>query len=140
MTTASSALQEAVARGLEQVEARLHETVLSSNAKVTEVSRHLADAGGKRLRPQLALLAAHLGDPSRAEVVDAAVVVELTHLASLYHDDVMDEALVRRGAASANARWTNTVAIAVAVVATVGLGVLPSPVLDLVGEAARFIP
>jgi heptaprenyl diphosphate synthase len=104
-------LTASVARGLDQVERRLREAVRSSNDLVTQVSRHLADAGGKRLRPQLALLAAHLGDPDRPEVVDAAVVVELTHLASLYHDDVMDEAPVRRGAASANARWTNTVAI-----------------------------
>jgi heptaprenyl diphosphate synthase len=105
------ALEAALTRGLEQVERRLREVVESSNPLVTQVSRHLADAGGKRLRPQLALLAAQLGDPDRPEVVDAAVVVELTHLASLYHDDVMDEAPVRRGAASANARWTNTVAI-----------------------------
>ena len=108
---ADPALQAEVARGLEAVEGRLREAVQSSNPLVTEVSRHLVDAGGKRFRPLLALLAAHLGDPTRPEVVDAAVVVELTHLASLYHDDVMDEAPVRRGAASANARWTNTVAI-----------------------------
>ena len=57
------------------------------------------------------LLAAQLGDPSAPGVVPAAVVVELTHLATLYHDDVMDEAPVRRGADSANARWDNTVAI-----------------------------
>ena len=78
---------------------------------VTETSRHLVDAGGKRFRPLLVLLAAHLGDPSAPGVVPAAVVVELTHLATLYHDDVMDEATLRRGAASANARWDNTVAI-----------------------------
>jgi heptaprenyl diphosphate synthase len=72
---------------------------------------HLAEAGGKRFRPLLTLLAGHLGDPTAPEVVEAAVVVELTHLATLYHDDVMDEADVRRGAQSANARWTNTVAI-----------------------------
>ena len=57
------------------------------------------------------MLAAHFGDPSRPEIVPAALVVELTHLATLYHDDVMDEATVRRGAASANARWDNTIAI-----------------------------
>ena len=72
---------------------------------------HLVGAGGKRFRPLLALLAAQLGDPARAEVVDAAVVCELTHLATLYHDDVMDEAAVRRGAPSANSRWTNSIAI-----------------------------
>jgi heptaprenyl diphosphate synthase len=78
---------------------------------LTETSSHLAEAGGKRFRPLLALLAAQLGDPAAPGVLDAAVVVELTHLASLYHDDVMDEADVRRGAPSANTRWTNTVAI-----------------------------
>jgi heptaprenyl diphosphate synthase len=68
-------------------------------------------AGGKRFRPMLALLAAQLGDPLAPEVVRAAVVCELTHLATLYHDDVMDEADVRRGAQSANSRWTNSIAI-----------------------------
>jgi heptaprenyl diphosphate synthase len=68
-------------------------------------------AGGKRFRPMLALLAAHLGDPTAPEVVRAAVVCELTHLATLYHDDVMDEAVVRRGAPSANSRWSNSIAI-----------------------------
>ncbi len=78
---------------------------------VTETSRHLVDAGGKRFRPLLVLLAAQFGDPTRRGCRAAAVVVELTHLATLYHDDVMDEAALRRGAASANARWDNTVAI-----------------------------
>ena len=78
---------------------------------MTETSRHLVEAGGKRFRPLLVLLAAQFGDPSAPGVVPAAVVVELTHLATLYHDDVMDEAALRRGAASANARWDNTVAI-----------------------------
>ncbi|MCW2605797.1 MAG: Trans-hexaprenyltranstransferase, partial [Frankiales bacterium] len=108
---ADPALQATLGRGLAAVEERLRDAVRSSNPLVTEVSRHLADAGGKRFRPLLTLLAAHLADAERPEVVDAAVVVELTHLASLYHDDVMDEAPLRRGAESANARWTNTVAI-----------------------------
>ena len=68
-------------------------------------------AGGKRFRPLLVLLAAETGDPTRDGVVTSACVVELTHLASLYHDDVMDEADLRRGAESANARWDNHVAI-----------------------------
>ncbi len=68
-------------------------------------------AGGKRFRPLLVLLAAETGDPEADGVVTAACVVELTHLASLYHDDVMDEAALRRGADSANARWDNLVAI-----------------------------
>jgi heptaprenyl diphosphate synthase len=105
------ALQAEVTAGLERVEERLRDVVASSHPMLTEAAAHLVEAGGKRFRPLLALLAAQLGDPSRSQVVDAAVVVELTHLATLYHDDVMDEAPVRRGAASANTRWTNTVAI-----------------------------
>jgi heptaprenyl diphosphate synthase len=97
--------------GMGSVEAALHEAVKSDFPFVAETSRHLVDAGGKRFRPLLVLLAAQFGDPSAPGVVPAAVVVELTHLATLYHDDVMDEAALRRGAASANARWDNTVAI-----------------------------
>ena len=105
------ALQALVADGMARVESRLREVVRSSHPMLTEAASHLVEAGGKRVRPLLALLAAQLGDGSRPEVIDAAVIVELTHLATLYHDDVMDEAAVRRGAASANTRWTNTVAI-----------------------------
>ncbi|HEV7827196.1 MAG TPA: polyprenyl synthetase family protein [Mycobacteriales bacterium] len=107
------ALEQAVRDGLDRVEERLRETVASADPFVTEAAQHLVMAGGKRFRPLLALIAAQFGEYSRAEVVDAAVVVELTHLATLYHDDVMDEADVRRGAPSANSRWTNTVAILV---------------------------
>ena len=119
MTTASSGLlgvtdpdlQARVGEGLEQVEARLREVVRSSHPLLSEAAAHLVSAGGKRFRPLLTLLAAQFGDATRPQVVDAAVVVELTHLATLYHDDVMDEAPVRRGAESANTRWSNTVAI-----------------------------
>jgi heptaprenyl diphosphate synthase len=79
---------------------------------VTEAARHLLSAGGKRFRPLLVLLAAEAGDrPDAPEVVTAACVVEITHVGSLYHDDVMDEAALRRGADSANSRWDNHVAI-----------------------------
>ena len=78
---------------------------------VIETSRHLVDAGGKRLRPLVALLAARFGKGCDIDVLKSAVVVELTHLGTLYHDDVMDEAPLRRGVESANNRWTNTVAI-----------------------------
>jgi heptaprenyl diphosphate synthase len=77
----------------------------------TETSRHLISAGGKRFRPMLTLLASNYGDPTRETIIKAAVVVELTHLATLYHDDVMDEAPLRRGVESANKRWGNSVAI-----------------------------
>ena len=93
------------------MEELLRDSVANVDLLADTASRHLVDAGGKRLRPMLALLAAELGDASRPEVVDAAVVVELTHLASLYHDDVMDSAPLRRGAPSAHEVWGNSVAI-----------------------------
>src|SRR3954468_12430415 len=95
-----------------EVEERLDREVRSEAPFVTEAARHLLHAGGKRFRPLLTLLAAEAGDdPSGDAVITAACVVELTHLASLYHDDVMDEAALRRGAESANSRWDNHVAI-----------------------------
>ena len=105
------ALEERLRARMAVVEQRLEETVRSEAPFITEACRHLLAAGGKRFRPLLVLLAAEAGDPARDEVVTAACVVELTHLASLYHDDVMDEAMMRRGADSANARWDNHVAI-----------------------------
>nr|WP_157407827.1 polyprenyl synthetase family protein [Actinomadura atramentaria] len=89
----------------------LLDAVRSEDPLLTQASKHLVEAGGKRFRPMLVLLAAEFGDPDAPGVVPAAVVVELTHLATLYHDDVMDEATIRRGEESANTRWTNTVAI-----------------------------
>jgi heptaprenyl diphosphate synthase len=104
-------LAQDVANGLAAVEKLLRSSVESEDAFVTEASRHLIEAGGKRFRTLMVLLAAQFGDPSAPGVVPGAVVIELTHLGSLYHDDVMDEARVRRGSPSANARWDNTVAI-----------------------------
>lgn len=99
-----------------EVEEALLGHVESEAPFVTKAARHLMEAGGKRFRPLLCFLAAETGHGSTAaeplaEVLTAACVVELTHLASLYHDDVMDEADLRRGAESANARWDNHVAI-----------------------------
>jgi heptaprenyl diphosphate synthase len=105
------ALEGRVRTGLQEVERRLAACVDSDAPFVAEASRHLMSAGGKRFRPMLVLVAAEFGDPGASGVVPAAVGVELTHLASLYHDDVMDEADLRRGAKSANARWDNSVAI-----------------------------
>jgi heptaprenyl diphosphate synthase len=78
---------------------------------VVETSRHLVEAGGKRLRPLLTLLSAQFGDPTNYDIIKAAVCCELTHLATLYHDDVMDDAALRRGVISANKKWDNAVAI-----------------------------
>lgn len=97
--------------GLQRVERLLLQTCASDQPVLNESADHLAVAGGKRFRPMLVLLAAQFGEAGRADIDRAAVVIELTHLATLYHDDVMDEADVRRGAPSANARWDNSIAI-----------------------------
>jgi heptaprenyl diphosphate synthase len=104
-------LGTSLAGGLARVEDALSDAVGSEHPFVREAAGHLMSAGGKRFRPMLALLAAQLGDPDAPGVTESAVVCELTHLATLYHDDVMDEAAVRRGAPSANSRWTNSIAI-----------------------------
>ncbi len=104
-------LEERLRARMAEVEVELEEAIQSEARFVTEAARHLMHAGGKRFRPLLVLLAAETGDPTADGVVTSACVVELTHLASLYHDDVMDEAVLRRGAESANARWDNLVAI-----------------------------
>ena len=108
---ADPALVELLTGRLALVEERLRDAVAQADAFADTASRHLVNAGGKRLRPMLTLLAAQLGDGQRPEVVDAAVVVELTHLATLYHDDVMDSAPMRRGAPAAHEVWGNSVAI-----------------------------
>jgi heptaprenyl diphosphate synthase len=94
-----------------KVEALLRSHIEGEYPFVVETSRHLVEAGGKRVRPLLALLAAEFGDHNATGIIESAVVCELTHLATLYHDDVMDEAAMRRGVESANLRWNNTVAI-----------------------------
>jgi heptaprenyl diphosphate synthase len=99
---------------LDLIEVALLRSAEAGTPMITEAAQHIIVAGGKRFRPQLVVLTSHLGpDPAAAEVVQAAVVVELTHVASLYHDDVMDDAAIRRGSASANATWGNTMAILV---------------------------
>nr|WP_239075457.1 polyprenyl synthetase family protein [Planosporangium flavigriseum] len=111
MQFADAGLEAGVGSILAAVEDELRQTVTSADPLVSAAARHLVDAGGKRFRPLLVALAAHFGEPSASEVVKAAIVVELTHLATLYHDDVQDEAPVRRGAPSVNSRWGNVVAI-----------------------------
>jgi len=104
-------LEPSVTAILGQVETLLTDGVASADPLVTEAAQHLVVAGGKRFRPLLVALGGQLGDPASRQLVPAAAVVELTHLGTLYHDDVMDEADVRRGAPSANLRWSNSVAI-----------------------------
>ncbi|MDR3359881.1 MAG: polyprenyl synthetase family protein, partial [Bifidobacteriaceae bacterium] len=111
ITLADPALEASVARGMAAVAERLEGAVASDEPWVEGAAAHLLRAGGKRLRPLLTLLAAHLGDGVNPAVVDGAAVVELTHLASLYHDDVMDDAPMRRGSPSAHEVYGPTVAI-----------------------------
>ncbi len=106
-----AALAAEVVQGLAQVEDRLRAAARAEHDLLDQTAAHLMAAGGKRFRATLVLLCAHFGNPADERVVPAAVAIELTHLATLYHDDVMDEADVRRGSASANARWGNSVAI-----------------------------
>jgi heptaprenyl diphosphate synthase len=96
---------------LDRVEERLLEASTADDPYLTKIAQHLLLAGGKRFRPLLALLAAEFGDSDDNRPVEAGVAVELIHVGSLYHDDVIDEADTRRGASSANANWTNSVAI-----------------------------
>lgn len=93
------------------VEERLLEASTADDSYLTKIAQHLLLAGGKRFRPLLALLASEFGEAESGRPVEAAVSVELIHVGSLYHDDVIDEADTRRGANSANANWDNTVAI-----------------------------
>src|SRR6202167_870214 len=94
-----------------RVEEVLAETSHPDEELLTRAAQHSIEAGGKRFRAMLVLLAAQFGDPRDPRVIQAAVAIELTHLATLFHDDVMDEADVRRGLPSANSRWSNSVAI-----------------------------
>jgi len=99
-------------KGLEQVEIALDKAVSHTDPIAKVTARHLSSAGGKRVRPTLVLLTAQFGStPLSQEIIDASIVVELTHLATLYHDDVMDNAPMRRGVPSAHEIWGNSVAI-----------------------------
>ena len=96
---------------LEELENRLIQISSSSDSFLTEISQYLISAGGKRFRPLIALLAGELGDGDRKKVIDAGVSVELIHLGSLYHDDVIDDASTRRGVVSTNKKWNSTLSI-----------------------------
>lgn len=101
-----------VRAGVDRIEQLMETELRGSDGLMTEAVLHLFEAGGKRFRPLFTVLSAQLGpQPDSHEVTIAGAVIELVHLATLYHDDVMDEAQVRRGAASANARWSNNIAI-----------------------------
>ena len=105
-------LNERIGAGMEAVEDKLRSEIDRGQDFLKDKVSHLSKAGGKRFRPMMALLASEYGSrPGCEEVVKAATVVEMVHVATLYHDDVMDEADRRRGVESANSRWNNSVAI-----------------------------
>jgi len=104
-------LEASLSADMKKVEDLMRSHIQGDYPLVVETSRHLVEAGGKRLRPLLTLIAAQFGDPTNYDIIKAAVCCELTHLATLYHDDVMDDAVLRRGVISANKKWNNAVAI-----------------------------
>jgi heptaprenyl diphosphate synthase len=110
-TDPTAVLAVDVRPALTRVESLLLEVVASDQQIVGEAAAHLIRTGGKRLRPILVLLAGHLGDPDDARLVPCAAAVELTHLATLYHDDVIDSSSVRHGAPTANATYGNSIAV-----------------------------
>lgn len=111
LSAADPDLVRAVGLALSDVEKILHGVANSDVSFIDEAALHLVNAGGKRFRPLFTLISSHIADGPLPEVITAAAAVELVHLATLYHDDVMDEATMRRGADSVNARWDNTIAI-----------------------------
>ena len=114
VTHADADFEAFVRRRIDAIEGRLTQTAAAQTAFTSDAAQHLLAAGGKRFRPLLVVLASQLYPGADESAIDrAAIVMELTHVASLYHDDVMDEADVRRGVPSANSRWGNTVAIMV---------------------------
>lgn len=129
------AIADELAGGLGRVEDFLRERVDHDDPLIAEASGHLLAAGGKRIRPVLTLLSSLIGEGISDQVVAAAAAVELTHLASLYHDDVMDEAALRRGAPSANALYDNSTAI---LVGDLLFGNASDVVADLGPDAVRI--
>ena len=107
----SPELEATIAAGLTEIEGVLNSRIEGKYLFANETSRHLVVAGGKRFRPLITILGSLVGSGINEKVIKAAAVCELTHLATLYHDDVMDEAPLRRGVESANSRWGNSVAI-----------------------------
>jgi heptaprenyl diphosphate synthase len=104
-------LERDVRARLDDVESALQEAVRAGSPMLAETARYLLAAGGKRFRPMLVLLSGYFGDPADPRLIPGAAAIELVHAATLYHDDVIDEAESRHGVPSANVRWDNTVAI-----------------------------
>ncbi|MEA2555526.1 MAG: hypothetical protein QOI60_857, partial [Actinomycetota bacterium] len=109
---APDATLEAEVRGrLDRVEEMLSKAVAADSDLLAETARYLLQAGGKRFRPVLVLLSGYFGDPTDPRLIPGSVAIEVTHVATLYHDDVIDEADSRHGVPATNVRWNNTVAI-----------------------------
>ena len=108
---ADRALLKSIEAKLESVEAGIARIVESDEQVIADIAGHLSRAGGKRMRPVLLLLTAHLANSDQPDLIDAAIVMEVTHLATLYHDDVMDQAPMRRGVETAHMVWNNNMAI-----------------------------
>lgn len=102
---------EGITPDLERIEAIIYDISSAANSFLTDGATYLTRAGGKRLRPALCVLGANLGGGANPNVDVTAAAIEMTHLATLYHDDVIDEADMRRGVPSANDKWGNKVAI-----------------------------
>jgi len=111
LETPESLIEPEIGARLDRVEEELEKAVVADSDLLSATARYLLQAGGKRFRPMLVLLAGYFGDPADPRLIPGSVAIELTHLATLYHDDVIDESDDRRGVPSANARWDNTVAI-----------------------------
>jgi heptaprenyl diphosphate synthase len=131
-TSRDREVARAVDSGIERLEARLFSEVKFSDELADVAARYLLEAGGKRVRPILAMLTAQLGDGVTDQVIMAGASIELTHLASLYHDDVMDSAPVRRGVPTAQNVWGNSIAILVGDL----LFARASKLLSILGERA----
>lgn len=131
----SAGLQQRLTDGLARVEALIEERIDHEDPFIAEANVHLLRAGGKRFRPMLTILASELGSGADDAVVAAAAAVELTHLASLYHDDVMDEADLRRGTPTANTAYGNSTAI---LVGDLLFGHASALVADLGPQAVRI--
>ncbi len=106
-----AALETSIRARLDRVEEALEKSVVAESDLLAATAKYLLQAGGKRFRPMLVLLSGYFGDPTDPRLIPGSVAIELVHLATLYHDDVIDEADSRRGTPSVNARWDNTVAI-----------------------------
>ena len=111
LESSDTPLESEIAARLDRVEEELEKAVAADSDLLSASARYLLQAGGKRFRPMLVLLAGYFGDPADPRLIPGSVAIELSHLATLYHDDVIDESADRRGVPSANARWDNTVAI-----------------------------